>query len=367
MKKQLILVVYLLLLLAPSSAQNILLNPGFEDINNCTEYHMDCSPEAWYNIPAENILVNASYTPEPATGRNVLLVMLDNVTRPKKQVVYTLLGCPLQKDRMYDLVFFLYTGKRRFEKLDIGFTGDEPDSSMAWQVSTLVSIKEEDVLSDYKGGWKAVETSFKATGGERFMLLGNLDLRHTSYRSYEGMNKKGDIICFIDDMILRPIGFTDPCTEFETNKKLAYQQNDRHTEHSHVWKTKKAVSEWLQEERDTLLMPSVYFDINKSVIKKKGLDFLDSLVQHLGSKKIAGLHVIGHTDNTGNTILNDTLSKNRAQAVGDYLAMRLNLSVEQVRTEGKGAMEPVADNGTPAGRERNRRVELIVSYLALKK
>ena len=107
-EKQLIFVVYLLLLLAPSSAQNILLNPGFEDINNCTEYHMDCSPEAWYNIPAENILVNASYTPEPATGRNVLLVMLDNVTRPKKQVVYTLLGCPLQKDRMYDLVFFIY-------------------------------------------------------------------------------------------------------------------------------------------------------------------------------------------------------------------------------------------------------------------
>ena len=42
-EKQLIFVVYLLLLLAPSSAQNILLNPGFEDINNCTEYHMDCS------------------------------------------------------------------------------------------------------------------------------------------------------------------------------------------------------------------------------------------------------------------------------------------------------------------------------------
>ena len=329
---------------------------------------MDCSVEAWFNIPAENVLVNGRVAPDAVLGNNVLVVPLDNVGPYRQQIVYTLLGCPLQKDKVYNLVFFLYTGKGRFNKLDIGFSTQEPklDSTGIWPTSTKLTITDDQVIAGFRGGWKVVDVLVYARGGEQFMLLGNLDGQHATYKAVEGMNKKGDILCFIDEIILKPVQFSDSCTTYAANKKLAYQQNDRHTEHERVIKEIKPSPSAIRWISDTLVMPSVYFDINQSKIRKKGRACLDSLVSALSSKQIGLLRVIGHTDQTGNDVLNDTLSRNRAVTVAQYLSERLSLTHSQVQAEGKGASTPVADNRTAAGRERNRRVELIVSYLAPK-
>lgn len=70
------------------------------------------------------------------------------------------------------------------------------------------------------------------------------------------------------------------------------------------------------------------------------------------------LAIEGHTDNQGRKDGNLTMSQNRAQAVLSYMASK-GTDVSRMSALGKGDTEPVADNRTKAGREQNRRVEII--------
>ncbi len=70
--------------------------------------------------------------------------------------------------------------------------------------------------------------------------------------------------------------------------------------------------------------------------------------------------VIGHTDNTGDADYNQNLSRRRAQAVTSVLIQN-NVRPERIATLGRGETAPIADNLTPEGRARNRRVEIIIN------
>ncbi len=110
----------LLLLPGDIYAQNLFANPGFEDINNCTEYHADCAPEAWFNIPATNYLVKGIKAQKPVLGNMLLLVPVGNVMENfnnKRRFIYTLLTCPLVQGEKYALSFFIHTGKKPLKNL----------------------------------------------------------------------------------------------------------------------------------------------------------------------------------------------------------------------------------------------------------
>jgi outer membrane protein OmpA-like peptidoglycan-associated protein len=103
---------------------------------------------------------------------------------------------------------------------------------------------------------------------------------------------------------------------------------------------------------------SLEFATAKDVIKPtsfKGLDELAKLL--LSHEKDWKIKLIGHTDNEGNAAKNMLLSEKRAKAVSAYLAKK-GVPTEQLITEWHGQEQPVADNKTPAGRQRNRRVEM---------
>ena len=72
------------------------------------------------------------------------------------------------------------------------------------------------------------------------------------------------------------------------------------------------------------------------------------------------LSIEGHTDSTGGAEFNQVLSQKRADAVRDYLASQ-GLDTSVLSSQGMGMDEPVADNTTSDGRQKNRRVEIIVS------
>ncbi len=69
------------------------------------------------------------------------------------------------------------------------------------------------------------------------------------------------------------------------------------------------------------------------------------------------IEVAGHTDNTGTTAYNQTLSERRAGSVASYLTAQ-GLQPVRVITEGYGPSQPMATNSTADGRQQNRRVEL---------
>jgi len=73
-------------------------------------------------------------------------------------------------------------------------------------------------------------------------------------------------------------------------------------------------------------------------------------------QNVAHMNVIGHTDSKGAEAYNQKLSERRAQAVAEYFASEGQVPRETMRVSGKGEIEPIADNGTDAGRDQNRRV-----------
>ena len=68
----------------------------------------------------------------------------------------------------------------------------------------------------------------------------------------------------------------------------------------------------------------------------------------------------GHTDSVGSETYNLDLSQRRADAVRDFL-LQNGVNAAQLTTHGYGKASPVASNSTAEGRQRNRRVEVIIS------
>ena len=70
--------------------------------------------------------------------------------------------------------------------------------------------------------------------------------------------------------------------------------------------------------------------------------------------------VEGHTDAYGSDGANLVLSRTRAEAVGQYLNTELNIASYRISAVGYGETRPIANNETPQGRTRNRRIDIVI-------
>jgi outer membrane protein OmpA-like peptidoglycan-associated protein/opacity protein-like surface antigen len=107
-------------------------------------------------------------------------------------------------------------------------------------------------------------------------------------------------------------------------------------------------------------MGDVLFVTGKSDLRPEGREALAKLYGILLTYPSLSLTIEGHTDNNGKAEVNQTLSERRANAVRDYL-VKQGLDASSLSAQGLGSGNPVADNGTAEGRQKNRRVEIIVS------
>ena len=107
-------------------------------------------------------------------------------------------------------------------------------------------------------------------------------------------------------------------------------------------------------------MGDVLFDTGKADLRsgaREALSKLSGIVLNYPSLRLA---IEGHTDSTGSAEFNQALSEKRADAVHDYLVGQ-GLDAGTLSAQGLGMNDPVADNKTTEGRQKNRRVEIIVS------
>jgi len=101
------------------------------------------------------------------------------------------------------------------------------------------------------------------------------------------------------------------------------------------------------------------FDVDKSDLKPEGMEQIkkyreDAQAELSRADKIV---ITGHTDNTGSADYNMKLSLRRAEALRDYL-LGLGVDPAKLEVKGEGMTNPAADNSTPEGRAKNRRVEV---------
>lgn len=101
------------------------------------------------------------------------------------------------------------------------------------------------------------------------------------------------------------------------------------------------------------------FESGKDVIKPGSYASLDTLADLLLKKPEWSLKISGHTDNVGKPAANMKLSERRAKAVKAYL-MKKGVPEDRLITEWFGQTRPIAPNTTPEGRQKNRRVEMLI-------
>jgi len=116
-----------------------------------------------------------------------------------------------------------------------------------------------------------------------------------------------------------------------------------------------------QGDQILLNVPSgVTFDTNRYDIKPEFRATLDQVASTLAEYDKTFIDIYGHTDSTGSDAINNPLSENRARSVAGYLETK-GVNQARIGTRGFGSTQPVADNGTDAGRAANRRVEIRIT------
>ena len=156
--------------------------------------------------------------------------------------------------------------------------------------------------------------------------------------------------------------------------RLAAQQSQQTAQQAET--DKAAMRTRLSEQLNSILqtrdsarglivsMSDVLFDTGKYSLKPGAREKLAKVAGILLAYPALNIEVGGYTDNVGGDAMNQTLSENRAGSVRDYLVQE-GVGTNSVSSKGFGNSLPVASNDNSAGRQQNRRVELLVSGEAI--
>ena len=116
----------------------------------------------------------------------------------------------------------------------------------------------------------------------------------------------------------------------------------------------------VQDGKVYLIMPgNITFGTNEYAIQPGFQPTLNSIAKVIKEYNKTMVQITGYTDSTGSAALNNSLSLQRANAVANYLRLQ-GVSADRIVTEGAGSRNPIASNSTAAGREQNRRVEIVL-------
>jgi len=109
----------------------------------------------------------------------------------------------------------------------------------------------------------------------------------------------------------------------------------------------------------SVVLKNVNFESNSSELTPGSNKELDKAVAAMKKFPELRIEIQAHTDSMGEAGYNQSLSERRANSVRDYMTDK-GVAANRMEAKGYGESQPVADNGSKAGRQTNRRVELKV-------
>ena len=113
------------------------------------------------------------------------------------------------------------------------------------------------------------------------------------------------------------------------------------------------------DEYGRVVLDGIVFDFDQATLKAESKAALDAIAGYLKAHPEQSFYVVGHTDAKGTFSYNRKLSADRARAVADALKKNYDVASERLEPHGVGPLVPVFSNADDAGREKNRRVELV--------
>jgi len=371
----------LLALLLPVQllSQNLVGNTGFEERNICVEYGIRCAPEAWFFLPRY-----AKMAPVEPDSNHFELLLMGDPMRPFSvgNFIYTKLFCPLVAGKSYRLMLRIKTFGLAFDYLD-AWTGPTEPWRGRYSFSSVkpsFTIRPDSIAGNDTKSWRQLSYTFTAQGGERFLLLGNISQLPLENARKKAKRKEA-VQYGIDDISLYATDTSLPiCPEYAAIKDQVYRNDFRHPgrfvddipiDSTLITGYRKKVPDSNKSAdtpvikkpvTDTLIIPDVLFKFDKSDLNPAFINRLDSFVTAIKARQYSKLLVTGHTDNYGTDEYNLKLSQDRANTIRNYLLEKLLIRKEQIEAIGYGETQHRATNATAAGRQLNRRVEIILFY-----
>lgn len=381
-----LLICLMLACLQGTRAQNLIANADFEDRNTCDEYHVHCAAEAWFRIPLAPV--------SPVNGTAGFLsnnhyenILVENNSKRGifRSFIYTKLLCRLEKGRTYTFSAYFKSENGAFDFVNIQLLDFEPyrnQTKILKPPTPPLVITEQHLASVRRKDWREYAISFVATGDEEYLLIGNLVKDDPKAKK-----KRGLVIYNIDNVSLRPAGKQEKaCPEKNNNQVKLYQTNYRHTPNIYLdeeeFKKKTTVTDSAPKQEiitaslpkepvattvvstpvvnDTLVIPDVLFKFDRSELNPVFSVRLDTLVDKIRNRSFQRIEILGHTDSLGTNVYNQKLSQSRSETVKNYLVQKLNYPEEKIITKAFAATLPVSTNRTSAGRQKNRRVEIVL-------
>ncbi len=381
MAKQLLLLLFSFCI-CKSHAQNLLANGGFEDRNICLEYHTGCAPEAWFRVPLSAVTASGG-TSGYLMGNRFESIVMENVAHPMlfRSFIYTRLLCSLDSGKVYRFRSSFRTDESGFDHVDVIMLPFEPyrnKRQLAAAKQRFAITKQQRQLNELPGNWYEYMFEFTATGQERYLVLGNFSKEALPLKREQMFQP--NIIYDVDNISLLPVDTTLAiCPEWKNNKQKLYQNNSRHTAFNYIDnETEVPVAETVIPKKDTpvntpkptpvlapvvndtLVVPDVLFKFDKSELNPAFAGRLDTLISKIKNRTFKRIEVLGHTDSLGTDIYNQKLSASRATTVKKYLIERLHYPEDNIITKSFAATLPVSTNKTKEGRQKNRRVEIVL-------
>lgn len=348
--------------------QSLLLNGGFEDINTCTEFKVECSSEAW--ISSNNPFANFFRMPRRAhKGNNCMSVEAGNFLKDyQRTFLRTTLPCGLRKGAHYRLELFVKSWHDVLDSTGILFTATDPlfdKDDFYKRTPTLFlkgSIAPPPINND--SVWRRVVLNYTATGEEQYLMLGYFAKEDFTDERVSPMENRYFI--FFDDISMVAMDPSEEsCSGWKKSMEDIYDENERHEMLQRKIKhyrnhppPPREITRTSAIVIDTLTLPDILFQTGKANLQPQSFHMLDSFARRMKKAQIDSVVVEGHTDNVGSATLNEKLSFDRAMSVKNYLEAKTGY--HNILARGQSFLKPIADNNTPEGRQRNRRVEVLL-------
>jgi outer membrane protein OmpA-like peptidoglycan-associated protein len=113
-------------------------------------------------------------------------------------------------------------------------------------------------------------------------------------------------------------------------------------------------------EKKIIMQLNINFNINSVAIRLTDIEQLKQMAELMKTYPDTTAVIEGHTDSRGSAARNLKISKRRAQSIKKYFTDTFGISPERITAEGLGETRPIASNATPDGRQKNRRVQVIL-------
>lgn len=227
---------------------------------------------------------------------------------------------------------------------------NHPLTNAAIPYTSLTNATETPLA--FRTTWTKVSGTYRAKGGERYLLLGNFLGANTD--ALQVMNPdtlendaeakitktKGTYYCYDNiSVVLKAEADSEPDAIPEAAPPLA------------------SAAEAAIAIGSTITLSDVTFAFGDHTIRPVAYPLLDSLADFLAKHQQAGVRIVGHTDDVGDKADNLTLSQRRAAAVKAYLQSK-GIAGQCISVSGVGESSPKTDNLTEENKALNRRVEI---------